>query len=96
MTVQDKRLTGIILGTGILLLIPLIAMQCTDEVSWSTFDFAVAAGLLLGAGLTCELVLRKVTKPTHRVALCLAVLAVLVLVWAEMAVGAFGTPLAGN
>jgi hypothetical protein len=52
--------------------------------------------LLLGTGLMCELVMRKVKKKQHRIALCLALLAALFIVWAELAVGIFGTPFAGS
>ena len=96
MITQNKRLTGILLTVAILLLIPFIAMQFTKEVSWSLFDFAVAGGLLLSTGLLCELVMRKVTKREYRIALCAGLLVGLILVWIELAVGIFGTPLAGS
>ena len=81
---------------GVLLLIPLVAMQFTTEVNWSGFDFLVMGVLLIGTGLLCELVLRKVTKTNHRILLCMAVVGVFLLVWAELAVGIFGTPFAGR
>jgi len=96
MTIQDKRLTGIVLAAGLLLLIPLIAMQFSTEVNWSLFDFLVAGVLLLGTGLLLELVLRTVKNTQQRIILCLAILAGLFLVWAELAVGIFGTPFAGS
>lgn len=81
---------------GVLLLIPLVAMQFTNEVNWSGFDFLVMGILLLGTGLVCELVLRTVKKRANRLILCLAVLGVFILVWMELAVGIFGTPFAGS
>ena len=93
---QNKRLIGIVLAVALLLLIPLIAMQFTDDVNWTLFDFIVAGVLLLATGLMCELVIRKVTKIEHRVAICLAIIAVLLLIWAELAVGIFGSPLGGT
>jgi len=96
MTIQNKRLTGILLTVALLLLIPLIAMQFTREVKWTLFDFVVAAVLLAGMGLLCELVLRKVKKKGRRIALCATLLTALLLVWLELAVGIFGTPLAGQ
>lgn len=93
---KNKRLTGIVLAVAFLLLIPLIAMQFTDEVDWSLFDFIVAGILLLGTGLMCELVMRKVSNIRHRVIICLAILGALFLIWAELAVGIFGTPFAGS
>ena len=93
---QNKRLIGIVLTAALLLLIPLIAMQFTNGVNWSLFDFVVAGVLLLGTGLACELVLRKVKKIQQRIAICLAILAALLLIWAELAVGIFGSPLGGT
>lgn len=92
----DQRLTGIVVSVGLLLLIPLIAMQFTDEVNWNLFDFIVAAVLLLGTGLVCEVVLRTVRLTKNRILLCGIVLVILFLVWAELAVGIFGTPFAGS
>lgn len=78
------------------MLIPLIAMQFTNEVKWSGFDFLIMGILLSGTGLICELILRKVTNRSNRVILCLAAVFVLVLIWMELAVGIFGTPFAGS
>ena len=86
------RLAGI---TGILLL-PLLAMQFTHEVDWTLFDFLVAGALLFGACLAFELLARRFTTRTHRVIGGIAIAAILLLVWAELAVGVFGTPWAGS
>jgi len=96
MITKNKRLLGIILTVVLLLMIPLIAMQFTNEVKWSFPDFIVAAVLLLGTGLMCEFVMRKVKKTGYRIAACAMVLTALVLVWLELAVGIFGTPFAGS
>lgn len=95
-TQSNKRLTGIIVTASLLLLIPFIAMQFTKEVNWSGADFVVAAILLFGTGLLCELILRKVKKTSYRILICGIILFVLFLVWAELAVGIFGTPFAGQ
>jgi len=91
MIMQNKRLSIILLTVALLLLIPLIAMQFTNEVNWNVFDFIAAGVLLLGTGLLCELVIRKVKKRRHRIVFCLAILLALLLFWAELAVGIFGT-----
>ena len=96
MLTQNRRLIGILLGIALLLLIPFIAMQFTNEVKWTGFDFIVMGILLLGAGLLCELVLRKVRRVHYRIALCAGILICLLLIWAELAVGIFGTPFAGS
>lgn len=86
---QNKRLIWILLIVAIILFIPLIAMQFTEEVNWTLLDFIAAGVLLLGAGLMCELVLRKVRKAKHRIVICIAILTTLLLIWAELAVGIF-------
>lgn len=96
MVLKNKRLIGILLAVAFILLIPFIAMQFTDEVNWTLFDFLIAGGLLLGTGLVIELVLRTVTKRVHRITICAAMIILLLLIWAELAVGIFGTPIAGS
>lgn len=96
MIAQNKRLIILLLGVPLFLLIPLISMQFTDQVNWSPLDFLIAGILLLGTGLVVEAILRKVEKMENRLALCLVVLVLTGLIWAEMAVGLFGTPLAGS
>lgn len=92
----NKRLITILLAVPLLLLIPLIAMQFSPEVNWSLLDFLVMGALLLGVGFILELVLRKVQKKNHRIALIALVLIAFFLIWAELAVGIFGTPFAGS
>lgn len=78
------------LVTGFLLMLPLVAMQFTDEVVWSLADFVVAGALLFGTGLTYALV-AKGDGIAYRVAIGLALAAALFLIWANLAVGLIGT-----
>jgi hypothetical protein len=96
MTSQNKRHIGILLTIVFLLLIPLIAMQFLDTLRWSKFDFAVAGCLLLATGVLCELVIRKVKNWVYRLLICQAIFIVLFLIWAEIAVGVFGTRFVGS
>ena len=93
---KNKSLKIILAVVAIILLIPFIAMQFTDEVSWTVFDFLVMGILLLGTGLLIELVLRKMTNVKYRTFLLVAIILTFLLVWAELAVGIFGTPFAGS
>jgi len=93
---KNKRLVIILTSVVILLLIPLIAMQFTDEVVWTSLDFAVMGILLLTTGLMCEIAMRKVKKIKYRIILFIAILGAFLLIWAELAVGIFGTPFGGH
>ena len=93
---KNKKLKLILLIVGSLLLIPLIAMQFTDEVNWTPLDFVIAGVLLLVTGLIFDLVIRKVKNIKYRIAILIILLVGLFLIWAELAVGIFGTPFSGS
>ena len=86
----------ILLTLTLLLTIPLIAMQFTEEVQWSLFDFVFMGVLLLFTGLGINLVLRKFSKTKQRILLIVVVLGAFFLIWADLAVGIFGSPFAEN
>ena len=92
---KNKRLLSIIFTVTILLLIPLIAMRFTEEVNWTLSDFMVAGALLLGTGLLLNLILRKIASIKYRVVISAVVLIALLLLWAELAVGIFGSMAGG-
>lgn len=93
---QNIRLVGILVAVALLLLIPFIAMKFTSEVNWNWFDFVVMGVLLLGTGLAGEFVIRTVKTTGQRIAFFAVILVVFLLIWAELAVGIFGTPFAGS
>lgn len=96
MTMKYKRFNIILIAITILWLIPLIAMQFTHKVNWSVFDFVIAGILLFGAGLLCELALRKIKPFKYRIVILAGILLILFIIWVELAVGIFGTPFAGG
>lgn len=85
----------IIIGTALILMVPLVAMIFSDETNWNWFDFAVMGTLLIGSGLIFELVTSKLNAK-YRPAAAVVVIGAVVLIWAEMAVGIFGSPIAGS
>ncbi|MGM5469055.1 hypothetical protein ACS386_02145 [Flavobacteriaceae bacterium LMO-SS05] len=93
---KRKTLKFILFTVAILLLIPLIAMQLTDEVNWTPLDFIVAGVLLLSTGLILALIIRKTKSVKYRIAMSIALIIVFLLIWAELAVGIFGTPFSGS
>ena len=84
---KNKRLILILASIAVILVIPLIAMQFTNEVNWTLSDFIIMGFLLLSAGLSCEIVLRKVPKTELRIAICIAIIAIFLVIWAQLAVG---------
>jgi hypothetical protein len=59
---------------AIVLSLPLLAMQFTDEVVWSVSDFVLAGVLLATIGVALELAVRK--SGNLAIAICIAVLGI--------------------
>lgn len=93
---KNKRII-IILGIIVcILLVPLTAMQFSNEVNWDLTDFIVAGALLLITGLGFELIMRKVINIKYRRTIIIALFIAFFLTYVELAVGLFGSPFAGN
>ncbi len=86
-----KHLAIIFSVTAVILLIPLIAMQFSNEVTWDIFDFIVAGFLLIGTGLTFEFISQKSISIVYKIAVGLAAGTTLFLIWANLAVGIIGS-----
>lgn len=96
MLLQNKRLLTIMGACIGLLLLPLLAMQFTAEVSWDLTDFLVAGVLLFGTGLLIEFVMRKLKNQKYRDLVIIGIVILAILLFMEMAVGIFGSPIAGS
>jgi hypothetical protein len=79
-------------GTAaLLLLLPLVAMQFTDEMAWDLADFALLGVMLVVACGTFELAARMTGNNAYRAAVGVALAAAFILVWMNLAVGIIGT-----
>ena len=83
-------------GAVVLLLVPMILMRFTDEVQWNATDFLVAGILLTALAIVIALIARKVKQQRARAVAILVAVILFLLVWMEMAVGLFGSPIGGN
>lgn len=96
MAIQNKDIVSVFVVTAAILMVPLMAMQFTDEVQWNLFDFAVMGTLLAGTGFFIVLASRKIKNTNRRVVVIAGLLVAFLLIWAELAVGILGTPFAGS
>ncbi|NBB87032.1 MAG: hypothetical protein GVY12_12570 [Bacteroidetes bacterium] len=76
---------------ALLLLLPLVAMQFTDEVHWTLGDFVVAGVLLFGALGVYEGTVRTTGEPAYRAAVGAALAGAFLLIWINGAVGIIGS-----
>ena len=80
----------------LLLIIPFVGMFVSDQVNWSPFDFLVMGLLLFSLGLAADAIFRKFKQLRSRLLFTALLLVVFLLIWIELAVGLFVTPLAGS
>ena len=78
-------------AAALLLLLPLVAMQFTEEVDWDVADFALAGALMVAVGVPYELAARRTGDVAYRAAVGVALIAAFLLVWVNGAVGLIGS-----
>jgi hypothetical protein len=88
---RNKRIAGILLGPTLVLLIPLIAMQFTEEVNWDETDFLAAWLLMVGAAAAYSFATSRTGDVAYRAAVGLAVMTAFILIWINLAVGLIGS-----
>lgn len=96
MQITTRKKFAIIISFLLLLLAPLIAMQFTKEVQWSLFDFTLAALFLSFTALLIMFILHSLQKTKFRFLILLFVILAFLLLWAELAVGVFNSPISGK
>jgi hypothetical protein len=77
--------------SALALLLPLAAMQFTDEIAWDETDFAVLGLMLVAACGAYEAAARTTGSIAYRAALGVALVAAFILVWMNLAVGVIGS-----
>lgn len=84
-----KPILVVAVATVLLLLVPVIAMQLTLQVSWGLGDFIVAGALMFGTGVLAVLGIEHCKGTRPRIALIIGLAVGFLVVWAELAVGLF-------
>lgn len=77
-------------------MIPLLAMQFTEDVNWSIFDFVVMGFLLLFFSLGIDVTMKKVKNENVKILYVVLTILIFLLIWAELAVGIFDSQFAGD
>jgi hypothetical protein len=79
----------------LILLLPLIGVILFD-LDWNIFDFLIMGLLILFFSIAINLILNYLNSSKLRLILVLMSVTLFLLIWAELAVGVFGTPFAGT
>jgi hypothetical protein len=81
----------------LLLMIPLIEQQGGNTAfNWTVFDYILAFSLLLTVGFGVEFCIRSIRSKRIKWVAIFGIALFFVLLWAELAVGIFNTPIAGD
>ena len=73
--------------TAVILTVPAVAMQVSDEWKWSVFDFVAMGTLLVGMGLLYEFLATRRKSRNYRIAVGIGVLLATLAIWVELATG---------
>ena len=93
----NKTQKVILLCNVLFLFITLIEqLDGNAAFNWSVFDFVLAFILLSSFGLILEFTIRKLPNKKSKFIVILIILFLFVLIWAELAVGIFNSPISGD
>lgn len=84
-----------IIYTLVLLLVPFILTNNLESFNWSSEDFIIA-GLLIFSCLSVVNYIKVKFSNQNKIIAIILVIIFFVLIWAELAVGVFGSPFAGS
>lgn len=84
-----------LLSPLLLLGIPALAMIWTDQVNWYLLDFCIMGAIVLALSVTIRLI-RRFLPNRQKWIYIFFVIILFILLWAELGVGIFDSPIAGN
>jgi hypothetical protein len=84
-----------LIGTAALLLLATVGNLVSEEVNWGALDYLIGASLVFVV-MTVEMFLWRSLPKKSRWPVMLFLFLLFGILWAEMAVGIFGSPLAGS
>ena len=90
------RIKRILVASSSLLIIPLFFTVISDEFNWSFFDFIIMGFMMMFVGISFELVSKVIKSGKRKKLLYGLIILLFLLLWAELGVGIFNSPIAGD
>jgi hypothetical protein len=82
--ISKKEVCTVLFSTLLILFVPLIVMQFTNEVNWDASDFFVAGVLLFIFGYLFKVLTKSSNNQIKSIVIGMVVLGMLILVWANL------------
>ena len=79
----------------VVLLVPVMGV-IFFELDWSGFDFLFMTLLILSFSILINFILYYLSSSEFKFLIIFILVIIFILIWAELAVGIFGTPFAGS
>ena len=79
----------------VVLLVPVMGL-IFFELDWSGFDFLFMTLLILSFSILINFILYYLSSSEFKFLIIFILVIIFILIWAELAVGIFGTPFAGS
>ena len=71
-------------------------MWITDEINWSPLDFIIMGSLITTSLMQINLLLITLKNSNNKTLYIGILVLIFLLIWAELSVGIFDSPIAGN
>ena len=78
------------------LIVPLVANQISEQVNWNAMDFIIMGTFLIFSAYWIQKVIKKIKSKSKKVVFISLIMLIFLLLWIEMAVGVFNSPIAGS
>lgn len=93
---KSKTIFYVLGVTLCLLAIPAIGMCFFNDIHWGVLDFLVMGSMFFITAISVSIVWKKVTRKKLRAVMTLLIVFLFLVIWAELAVGLFNSPFAGD
>jgi hypothetical protein len=87
--VKKKRFIVLVIGIALILSIPVVMTNFSNELNWTIHDFILAFFFLFSYTILIEYTSRKILNVKIRYFLITLIVMSLLLIWAELAVNLF-------
>lgn len=81
---------------SLLMVAAFVANNFAEGFNWTGSDFLIAAVLLFGTASFIYMIVNSNLSVREKIMISIVIVLILMVIWVEMAVGLFGSPIAGS